>query len=526
MKQLLMILCIAFYGQAQLTTNWERCSRTTTKPSWFGSGTERGLAYGNMGSGNRLYIVSRNGGSSIKVIDAASGTDITPGTAFDLTLVTGGTFAISDIEMTTDNVLIAANMASSAFKLYVWTSEGGAPTVHSFTLPVVSGIRYGDKFTVVGSWTGGTVEVYVPGAGTSAAGKIQVLKTTNQGTNWTTSEIALSGSYLNTVASEHIAVFGVGGNFYLGGNGHNPRQHDNTGAYVASSLFSGVNSSQASSKAITVSGNKMLVTVQYRAEGVSSDPKVTRGQIYNVSNAASVQTYAVTPYLADSAVGTVANAVNGDVTISDNGNGSMTVYILGTDQGIGAYTTTNPLPVELISLNAAAGKQSVTLTWKTATEVNNHGFEIEKNINGSWKNIGFVEGNGTTNAPQSYTFIDASAKGTVSYRLKQIDRDGKFEYTKSVDATVAEILTFGLDQNYPNPFNPNTVISYQLPLTSPVRLSVYDAIGREVATVVNEVQEAGNYTAQFDGSKLSSGIYFYTLHAGQFTATKKLLLMK
>jgi len=85
---------------------------------------------------------------------------------------------------------------------------------------------------------------------------------------------------------------------------------------------------------------------------------------------------------------------------------------------------------------------------------------------------------------------------------------------------------FVLAQNYPNPFNPSTVINYQLPMTNHVTLKVYDAIGREVATLVNEVKEAGTYSATFDGSKLSSGIYFYTLKAENFTAVKKLLLMK
>ena len=94
------------------------------------------------------------------------------------------------------------------------------------------------------------------------------------------------------------------------------------------------------------------------------------------------------------------------------------------------------------------------------------------------------------------------------------------------EATVAEIKSFGLDQNYPNPFNPATVISYQLPVSGHVTLTVYDMLGKEVASLVNDVKEAGIYSATFDGSKLSSGIYFYTLRSGNFTATKKLMLMK
>lgn len=193
-----------------------------------------------------------------------------------------------------------------------------------------------------------------------------------------------------------------------------------------------------------------------------------------------------------------------------------------------AWTNLNagPLPVELTSFTAVSRGKNVELKWNTATETNNSGFDVEKNVSGSWSKIGFVEGNGTSNAPKSYSFVDASAKGTVSYRLKQIDRDGKFEYSNVVEATVAEVKSFGLDQNYPNPFNPATVISYQIPMNSHVTLKVYDMLGKEVASLVNGAKEAGSYSATFDGSSLSSGIYFYTLRAGNSTSTKKLMLMK
>jgi len=147
--------------------------------------------------------------------------------------------------------------------------------------------------------------------------------------------------------------------------------------------------------------------------------------------------------------------------------------------------------------------------------------------NMNWEKIGFVEGNGTTNSPKSYSFVDPNAHGNVAYRLKQIDRDGKFTYSQEVEVAISQMpQMFALKQNYPNPFNPSTVINYQLPMNSLVTLKVFDILGREVATLVNEVIEAGSYNAQFDGSKLSSGIYFYTLNAGEFSATKKLLLLK
>ena len=85
---------------------------------------------------------------------------------------------------------------------------------------------------------------------------------------------------------------------------------------------------------------------------------------------------------------------------------------------------------------------------------------------------------------------------------------------------------FVLGQNYPNPFNPATTIKYSLPTASPVVLKVYNIVGQEVATVVNAVQSAGNYSVSFDASRLASGVYLYKLQTGSFTSVKKMMLIK
>ena len=122
----------------------------------------------------------------------------------------------------------------------------------------------------------------------------------------------------------------------------------------------------------------------------------------------------------------------------------------------------DPLPVELTSFTAITKGRGVELAWKTATEANNFGFEVERNTMNNWEKIGFVEGNGTTNAPKEYSFSEKNIpSGKYSYRLKQIDRDGKFSYSNVVEVSVAEVKQFGLEQNYPNPFNPVTMINYQ-----------------------------------------------------------------
>jgi hypothetical protein len=95
-----------------------------------------------------------------------------------------------------------------------------------------------------------------------------------------------------------------------------------------------------------------------------------------------------------------------------------------------------------------------------------------------------------------------------------------------VEKASTKIAAFRLNQNYPNPFNPKTVIGYELPVTSRVNLTVYDLLGREVATLVNEVKPAGTYVATFDARQLASGVYYYRLETGTFIEIKQMMLIK
>ena len=113
------------------------------------------------------------------------------------------------------------------------------------------------------------------------------------------------------------------------------------------------------------------------------------------------------------------------------------------------------------------------------------------------------------------------------YRLKQIDFNGNFEYFNLSNEVIIGIPSkFELSQNYPNPFNPSTKITFALPNDGKVSLKIYDMTGKEVMLLVNEVKTAGYYSDSFNASSLSSGIYFYTLSADNFTATKKMMLVK
>jgi len=185
------------------------------------------------------------------------------------------------------------------------------------------------------------------------------------------------------------------------------------------------------------------------------------------------------------------------------------------------------IPVELTSFNAISDGKKVTLNWQTATETNNQGFEIQRSNDGEFEKIGFVPGHGTTTEIQSYIFVDENVlAGEYSYRLKQMDYDGTTEYSNVVEVEVAQPVEYSLSQNYPNPFNPSTTIAYSIPKDGMVSLKVYDVLGKEVVTLINEVQSADTKNITFDATELSSGVYYYQLVSGEFTSIKKLILMK
>ena len=219
-----------------------------------------------------------------------------------------------------------------------------------------------------------------------------------------------------------------------------------------------------------------------------------------------------------------------DLVISSNDPANSTITVPVT-------MTIVPIPVELTSLSAEAEKNSVTLKWTTASETNNRGFVVERKDgkwkmgNGKWETVGFSEGKGSTTERQSYIFSEKDLKvGKYSYRLKQMDYDGSYEYSDEVEVDVAAPEEYTLKQNYPNPFNPMTIIEYSLPENTEVRIDIYNSLGELVRTMANNTMDAGYQKVSFDASSLPSGIYIYQIKAkGQtktFVDSKKMLLVK
>jgi len=223
------------------------------------------------------------------------------------------------------------------------------------------------------------------------------------------------------------------------------------------------------------------------------------------------------------------------IKIVDDGDGIAYQANAGFD--LDAIEVYDIVPVELVSFVAEHINDEVILKWQTATETNNQGFEIFRGIHPSqsetqndnelWERLGFVEGRGTTTEIANYVYSDeVNEPGKFFYRLKQIDYDGSFYYSQVVEVNISSPTKFALFQNYPNPFNPSTKIKYQIPEQDFVTIKIFDVLGKEIATLINEEIPAGNYEINFDGNSLTSGIYFYELKAGKFFETKKMILMK
>ncbi|MFN3873798.1 MAG: T9SS type A sorting domain-containing protein [Ignavibacterium sp.] len=236
------------------------------------------------------------------------------------------------------------------------------------------------------------------------------------------------------------------------------------------------------------------------------------------------------------------NFVNYNLTFSANKiisyQNKILVAVSGTTNG-GIYVYTDEtIPVELVTFKAKVNDISVELSWSTATETNNLGFEVQRSQISKdkpqydWQTIGFVKGGGTSTKPNSYSFVDENlSNGKFAYRLKQIDYDGSFRYSNEIEVDVNfNSADFLLYQSYPNPFNPSTKISWHLPVSGWQTLKVYDVLGNEVATLVDEYRSAGRYEVEFQSTvsshQLASGIYFYKIQAGSFIQTKKMNLIK
>lgn len=324
--------------------------------------------------------------------------------------------------------------------------------------------------------------------------KSRVIKTTNGGKDWvaqTSAEITDVTFYsVNFPTTTTGWVVGTGGNIYKTTNGGTTwtRQISNTSSTLQSVRFFDEN------YGIAVGNDGSIVRT------VNGGSEWVRGKEITEQTLMS------------------ALILNESTTISVGQSGTI----------IKSYNA--PLPVELTSFSAAVRNNMVNLYWETATEIDNYGFEIErKDKHSDWSKIGFVEGYSISNSPKYYSFSDKpTGTSKFTYRLKQIDNDGKFEYSDEVEVLIDNLPNgYLLEQNYPNPFNPETSIRFVLREETKATLKVYNLLGAEVETLFDGIADAGRlYDLKFKGNKLASGFYIYTLGAGKYRQSRKMMLMK
>ena len=343
-------------------------------------------------------------------------------------------------------------------------------------------------------WTGNNVQsLLINGmnifAGTSGGG---VYLSTDNGTTWTQINNGLSNSVITSIAA-------IGTNIFAGTSSGVFLSTDNGANWVQ--VNNGLTNTNV--RALSVYGSNIFAGAGNGSSG---------GVFLSTDNGTNWAQVGLSNYYVRSL------AVGGDNIIA------------GVDlAGVWMMSLSDlPLPVELSTFVYNVEDCNIVLNWLTQTEKNSDKFIVErKTIVTNWESIGSVKASVLSNSPKQYSFTDNKLQsGKYQYRLKMIDNDGTFKYSKIIEAEIALPKKFYLNQNYPNPFNPTTIISYSLPSSFNVKLAIYNTLGQTVKILVNRFENAEYYSVNFNASDLPSGIYLYKLEAGQFSQIKKMILIK
>jgi len=334
---LLLITVGAVFGGLEQSVLWEKSVAQGTMPGWFDtSDFTRGFSYGSVGGNDRLFVVSRNGGNFIYVLDAASGDSVG---RLDNTGISGGTYNVSDVGVSSDGKIYVCNLAlNTTFRVYAYDDEADTPTEVIAYLHDPG--RFGDKITVQGSVTDNTLQIFAPSATTN---ELLVFTTSDQGATFSCDTIDIT----QTGGSASVGPL-PSGDFYWNGSGNSVYKFSPTGSELGSVPGEVVATGSNAIRYMTATGNyEYFVTFQYGTG--NQNARVVRTLTSTPSNA---ETFSITPPLGDNA--NVNGA--GDVSVKNNGDGTYDVFVLSTNNGLGAYRFQFPVPAAdpvNMSLNGA-----------------------------------------------------------------------------------------------------------------------------------------------------------------------------
>jgi len=531
-------------GPAQFVRNWEFSENVNSKPDYLSAA--QAIAFGTVedssGAMVERLLVSHNANDTfqIEVIDPMTGQSTG-------SLVPQGLDDVSrdlqDIAVTDDGVIVGCNEVnnnfltsnSQTFKCYRWDSlADDATEIISFDPPDQDGGGQADwigrLIDVQGSFSDNSVTVTTAASDLQGGTPDNVYRFTASSNGSNAKATDFSVSVIDRTGDEttnglnSVAPLSAGNaSFVYNPAAGAPRLYDETGAFQTTLPDGVVSNFTHSTKYFAVGSRSFLATLNWESGGAGQ--KATVVEVTDGFGSAL-------PLSSTPSMGSGANNPNGtgDLAVDVAEDGTTTLYVLTTDTGIGSYSSNKPLPVELASFDATRNDDSVQLTWTTASETNNAGFYIERSVDdGSFAEIGFRDGAGTTTEARTYRFTDADLPydaETVEYRLRQVDVDGTAEYSEAVSVTLAAPETVQLLGSVPHPVAQQGQIRYTLPRTMDVELAVYDLLGRRVATLDSGEKPARRHVVHVNVSDWSSGTYFVRLKAGDEVMTRRLTVVK
>ncbi|HOJ19092.1 MAG TPA: YCF48-related protein [Ignavibacteriaceae bacterium] len=458
---------------------------------------------------NNGFIVGENG-KLIKTTDGSNFTDISIGATNNISKV-----SLKSGSGYKDKLLNSENGENSILAI-LYTTTTGSNDQQIISISTNSGSTWVPVRSVLASSNqiANSVSYFLPGLfAVSKDGK--VLKSTDDGGNWTVTSLSSSNS-LNDVSFSD-----VNNGMVIGDKGIIFKTTDGGTNWVSKSNCGNSNLSKVSvmnaSRAIIFAADGTIYETTDGGDTWKSSVVNLSSSINNLIGIAALK------------LGKEQNEKTSDFIYFALGEGGL--VLKNSDGGIGLF------PVELISFSADVKNHSVWLSWETATELNCYGFEImraEVSLDiskpHSWKKEGFIPGSGNSNALKRYCFRDENIfTGKYRYRLRIIDNDGTYTYSAEIDVLVGNPEEFSLGQNYPNPFNPVTKIGFNIPVSAKnkkVTLKIVNLLGEDVETLISGFAEPGYHVVQFDASKLSSGIYIYLLNTGGRIMSRKMIFLK